>query len=106
MKIHEYNEMMAYLLRPEPRQNFDNGGLAGKSAFRKPFAPEIEKRIIELANNNKLGAEAIAKKLTEEFGINFSRSPIGKRITALKAQGLIKEIPVKEKAASIGMRGD
>jgi hypothetical protein len=81
-------------------------GPPGKSAFRKPFAPEIEKRIIELANNNKLGAEAVAKKLTEEFGINFSRSPIGKRITALKAQGLIKEIPVKEKAASIAMRGD
>lgn len=103
MKIAEYNKMMAYLLRP--REKFAEG-TPGKSAFRKPFAPEIEKRIIELANNNKLGAQAIADKLTEEFGINFSRSPIGKRITALKAQGLIKEIPVSEKAASIAMRGD
>jgi len=104
-----YSQMMSYLTRPAMarggRIGYKNGP-PGKSAFRKPFAPEIEKRIIELANNNKLGAEAVAKKLTEEFGINFSRSPIGKRITALKAQGLIKEIPVKEKAASIAMRGD
>ncbi len=28
MKLHEYNEMMAYLLRP--RQNFSNGGIAGE----------------------------------------------------------------------------
>ncbi len=29
MKIHAYNEMMAYLTRP--RQNFDNGGSADTS---------------------------------------------------------------------------
>ena len=28
MKLHEYNEMMSYLLRP--RQNFSNGGIAGE----------------------------------------------------------------------------
>ena len=77
-----------------------------KSAIRKPFAPAIEKRIIELANNDKLGAEAISKILTKEFRGNFSRSPVGKRITALKAEGIIEDIPVKEKAASIAMRGD
>ena len=71
-----------------------------KSAFRKPYAPEIEKRIIELANNDKLGAQAIA----DELGLN--RSSVGKRITALKKEGKIKNIPVKEKAASIAMRGD
>jgi biotin operon repressor len=71
-----------------------------KSAFRKPYAPEIEKRIIELANNDKLGAQAIAN----ELGLN--RSSVGKRITALKKEGKIKNIPVKEKAASIAMRGD
>ena len=49
-----------------------------KSAFRKPYAPEIEKKIIELANNDKLGAQAIA----DELGLN--RSSVGKRITALK----------------------
>ena len=81
-------------------------GTPGKSAFRKPFAPEIEKRIIELHQINKLGAQAIADKLTEEFGIKFSRAPIGKRITALKAQGLIKEIPYAERAAAINQRGE
>ena len=28
MKIHEYNQMMAYMLRP--RQKFANGGIAGE----------------------------------------------------------------------------
>ena len=95
------------------RIGFDNGSPGqkinkpkGKSAVRKPFAPAIEKRIIQLANNNKLGAEAISKILTQEFRGNFSGSPVGKRITALKAEGIIKDIPVKEKAASIAMRGD
>ena len=107
MKIHEYNEMMAYLLRPEPRQNFDNGGLAGKSAFRKPYPPEIEKRIIQLANQkNPLGAEAIAKKLKEEFDGVFNRSSVGKRLSALRKEGVIKNIPVSERQASIDMRGD
>ena len=77
-----------------------------KSAVRKPFAPEIEKRIIELHQKDKLGAQAIADKLTEEFGIKFSRAPIGKRITALKAEGLIKEIPYPERKASIDQRGE
>ena len=27
MKIHEYNEMMAYLLRPKPRQMLANGSV-------------------------------------------------------------------------------
>jgi len=98
------------------RIGFDNGSKTfveqakelgiSKSAFRKRYAPEIEKRIIELANNDKLGAEAISKILTKEFKGNFSRSPVGKRITALKAEGIIEDIPVKEKAASIAMRGD
>jgi hypothetical protein len=102
MKVHEYNEMMAYMLRP--RQKFANGGTPSKSAFRKPFAPEIEKRIIELHQNEKLGAQAIADKLTQEFGIKFSRAPIGKRITALKAEGKIKDVPYKERKASIDQR--
>jgi hypothetical protein len=105
MKVSEFNQTMAYLLRPEPRQMLADG-TPGKSAFRKPFAPEIEKRIIELHQINKLGAQAIADKLTEEFGIKFSRAPIGKRITALKAQGLIKEIPYAERAAAIQQRGE
>jgi hypothetical protein len=120
MRPDRMKQMMAHLTRPGMarggRIGFDNGGQTfveqakelgiSKSAFRKPYAPEIEKRIIELANNDKLGAEAIADKLTEEFKGNFSRSPVGKRIKILRAEGKIKNIPVKEKAASIAMRGD
>ena len=72
----------------------------GKSAFRKPFDPEIEKQIIKLHQVDKLGAQAIADKL------GLSRSPVGKRITALKKEGIIKDIPVSERKASIDMRGD
>lgn len=91
------------------------GVIAGKNfgdrtGFANPVSPlsspEVLKRIIELANNNKLGAEAIANVLTEELGFKVSRAPVGKQITKLKTQGLIKEIPVSEKAASIAMRGD
>jgi len=92
------------------RIGFDNGGQTlvqkaeelgiSKSALRKPYPPEIEKKIIELANKDKLGAEAIAKKL------KLSKSPVGKRIAALRKEGKIKNIPAKERAASIAMRGD
>jgi len=95
------------------KKSFSEGGRAefqdgtpSKSAFRKPYAPEIEKRIIQLHQVDKLGAQAIADKLTAEFGIKFSRAPIGKRITALKAQGLIKEVPYAERAAAINQRGE
>ena len=117
MKIHEYNEMMAYMLRPATRQKFAIGGgviegedLGSREGFANPVSPlskpEVLKRIIELHQKNKLGAEAIANVLTEELGFKVSRAPVGKQITKLKAQGLIKEIPVSEKAASIAMRGD
>ena len=76
------------------------------SVLRKPYSPDIEQRIIKLHQVDKLGAEAIAKKLTAEFGKNFSRPAIGKRITALKAEGLIKEIPYAERAAAINQRGE
>ena len=46
---------------------------------------EVEKRIIELHQKDKLGAQAISDKLSEEFDINFSRAPIGKRLTKLKS---------------------
>ena len=72
----------------------------GKSAFRKPFPPEIEKQIIKLHQVDKLGAQAIADKL------GLSRSPVGKRITALKKEGIIKDIPVSERKASLDMRGE
>ena len=74
------------------------------SNTRKPYASEIENRIIELHQNDKIGAQAIADKLTEEFDGNFSRPPVGKRIKALKAEGKIKDIPYKERKASIDQR--
>ena len=82
-------------------------GPPGKSAFKKPYAPEIEKRIIQLANQkNPLGAEAIAKKLKEEFDGVFGRSSVGKRLSALRKEGVIKNIPVSERQASIDQRGE
>jgi len=78
-----------------------------KSALKKPYPPEIEKRIIQLATQkNPLGAEAIAKKLREEFDGVFGRSSVGKRIAALRKEGVIKNIPVSERQASIDQRGD
>lgn len=75
-----------------------------KSALRKPFAPEIEEKIIELhqgyGGKDKMGAQAIA----DELGLN--RSSVGKRITALKKEGIIKNVPYKERKASIDQRGD
>ena len=72
----------------------------------KKYAPEIEKRIIELHQKDKLGAEAIAKKLREEFDGVFGRSSVGKRIAALRKEGIIKNIPVSERQASIDQRGE
>lgn len=69
------------------------------------ITPKIEKRIIELHQKHKLGAQAISDKLTEEFDNNFSRAPIGKRLTKLKNEGKIKVIPHKERQASKNMRG-
>ena len=91
------------------------GVIAGKNfgdrtGFANPVSPlsnpEVLKRIIELHQKNKLGAEAIAKILTEELGFKVSRAPVGKQITKLKAQGLIKEIPYEERAAAINQRGE
>ena len=62
-------------------------------------------RIIELHQKDKLGAQAIADKLSKEFTIKFSRAPIGKRLTKLKKDGKIKAIPHSERQASKNMRG-
>ena len=86
------------------KKKVGNINLAGKSAARKPFALEIEKKIIELHQKYKLGAQAIADKLTEEFNTKFSRAPVGKRITALTKEGKIKKIPHKDRKASIDQR--
>jgi len=84
--------------------------LETREGFANPVSPlskpEVLKRIIELHQKNKLGAEAIAKVLTEELGFQVSRAPVGKQLTKLKAQGLIKEIPYAERAAAINQRGE
>lgn len=114
-------EAINRFVRENPRDDKAEGGkigggvIAGKNfgdrtGFANPVSPlsspEVLKRIIELHQKNKLGAEAIAKVLTEELGFQVSRAPVGKQLTKLKAQGLITDIPVSEKAASIAMRGD
>jgi len=84
--------------------------LGTREGFANPVSPlskpEVLKRIIELHQKNKLGAEAIAKVLTGELGFQVSRAPVGKKITQLKKQGLIKDIPYAERAAAINQRGE
>ena len=114
MNPKNYSQMMAYLTRPAMarggRIGFDNGGQTmveqakelgiSKSALRKPFAPEIEEKIIKLHQVDKMGAEAIANEL------GLPRSSVGKRITALKKEGKIKDIPYAERKAAIDQRGE
>ena len=123
MDIKDYAQMMSYLTRPRDvvpgprtklydggRARFDNGGQTmveqakelgiSKSALRKPFAPEIEEKIIKLHQVDKMGAEAIANEL------GLPRSSVGKRIAALKKEGKIKDIPYAERKAAIDQRGE
>ena len=127
--VKEYSQMIGWLTRDKTtdvpgsmahglrtgfydggRAGFDNGGQTmveqakelgiSKSALRKPFAPEIEEKIIKLHQVDKLGAQAIADKL------GLSRAPVGKRITALKKEGKIKDVPYAERKAAIDQRGE
>jgi len=91
------------------------GVIAGKNfgdrtGFANPISPlsdpNVLKRIIELHQKNKLGAQAIADKLTKELGFKISRAPVGKQITKLKKAGVIKDIPISERQASINQRGE
>ena len=109
----ETTEALNRFMRANPRTEKASGGRIrfadgppSKSAYKKPYAPKIEKRIIKLHQKNKLGAQAIADKLTEEFGGVFGRSSISKRLTALKKEGVIKNIPSAERQASIDQRGE
>ena len=42
MKIHEYNEMMAYLMRPEPRQMLANGSPFAVGEIRKAALANLD----------------------------------------------------------------
>ena len=69
------------------------------------ITPEIEKIIIDLYTNSKLGAPAISDLLLEDYGIELHRSPIGKHIKKLIASGDLKKISAIEKAGTIAQRG-
>jgi hypothetical protein len=77
MKIHEYNEMMAYLMRPEPRQNLAIGG-----------------GVIEGQDLGSREGFAKIKKLEQRFsnkpGKYFVRSVIGVRDIPLN---ILEELP-------------
>jgi hypothetical protein len=73
MKIHEYNEMMAYLLRPESRQNFDNGGLADTS----PVYNEKTGHIYKKGNR---------------FGTFYSKTPPKNQFTAIRPLRSLEEL--------------
>jgi len=75
------------------------------------ITPEIEKFIIDLYNKEKIGAQAISDRLAlpiKDGGLNvkISRAPIGKKITKLKSDGVLKDVPYKDRKASIDQRGD
>ena len=42
MKVSEYNQMMSYLMRPEPKQMLAEGGRIG---FKVGLSAEMKKRI-------------------------------------------------------------
>ena len=101
--------------RRRDKSAIGGGAIVGKdlytrTGFADPVARivpggDIEKRIIELHQVDKMGAEAIAKKLTEE-GFQISRAPVGRVITRLKKAGTIEDIPYAERKAAIDQRGE
>jgi glycine cleavage system H lipoate-binding protein len=68
------------------------------------MTPEIERIIIDLYTNDKLGAQAISDILLEDYGITLTRAPVGKHIKKLIKNGTLDKITVK--ANNIAQRGD
>jgi hypothetical protein len=67
MKIHEYNEMMAYLMRPEPRQMLQGGSRPGGSSkpLTKEKFTELYEKFLKSKTPNKTDrafAEILNKK--------------------------------------------
>ena len=77
MKIHEYNEMMAYLLRPEPRQNLAIGGgvIKGQDLGSREGFAKIKK---------------LEQRFSNKPGKYFVRSVIGVRDIPLN---ILEELP-------------
>ena len=86
MKISEYNEMMAYLLRP--RQKFAIGGgvvegddLGSREGFKKlalQFDPKIQKQVSDLIDKGLSTSEIAAKLKTSKTTIVRVRKQIGR----------------------------
>ena len=89
MKISEYNEMMAYLLRP--RQKFAIGGgvvegedLGSREGFRKPamqFDPKMQKQVSDLIDKGFSTVEIADKLETSTNTIIRVRKEIGREGT-------------------------
>ena len=77
MKIHEYNEMMAYLMRPEPRQNLAIGGgvIKGQDLGSREGFAKIKK---------------LEQRFSNKPGKYFVRSVIGVRDIPLN---ILEELP-------------
>ena len=96
-----FKDQEALMTMEEP--GFEDGG---RVAFDVGGTPEsqIEKIIIDLYTNEKLGAQAISKRLKDDYGITLTRAPVGKRITKLVKEDAMKKITTK--AFNISQRGD
>ena len=83
MKIHEYNEMMAYLMRPEPRQMLANGSPFDVGEIRKAALANLDNILEDYYSG--MGTRALTKKY-------FPNSPDAKKGTSSSVlENVIKE---------------
>ena len=75
MKIHEYNEMMAYLTRPEPRQMLSDGGLSTKqfAARQNIYGTDGLRKLVGPASR-ELPAYKVFTQALKNAGIDFTPS--------------------------------
>ena len=100
MKIHEYNEMMAYLTRPAMAY----GGRIGFAAGT-PINQEIKNLILKYRVENKFGSEKIVEILKKNHGITLNQSTVGRELTKLKNAGVPGvDIPRSELATAAEQR--
>jgi hypothetical protein len=85
--------LSAEVIKEKLPQYFESSGET-KTGARKLLGARTIKNILNLYRNEKLGREAIAKK------IPVAPTTIGRVLADAKAVGLIKQIPVKEMKAS------
>jgi len=100
MKIHEYNEMMAYLTRPAMAY----GGRIGFAAGT-PINQKIKNLILKYRVENKFGSEKIVEILKKNHGITLNQSTVGRELTRLKNAGVPGvDIPRSELAVAAEQR--